>query len=79
MSRAKITIFLDPESLKQVDQLVQNGLFPSRSKLIRDAVAEKLLRLRRVRLTRECSKLQPEEEQAAAEEFFASEAEWPAY
>jgi len=79
MSSAKIAISLDPEALRQVDQLVEGGLFPSRSKLIQEAVAEKLLRLRRVRLARECARLQPSVEQAAAEEFFQGEAEWPEY
>ena len=79
MSSAKIAISLDPEALKQVDQLVEGGLFPSRSKLIQDAVAEKLQRLRRIRLARECAKLQRPVEQAAAEEFFRAEAEWPEY
>ena len=79
MSSAKIAISLDPEALKQVDQLVEGGLFPSRSKLIQDAVAEKLGRLRRVRLAHECSKLEPSEEQAEAEERYRGESEWPAY
>lgn len=79
MSSAKVAISLDPEALKQVDQLVERGLFPSRSKLIQDAVAEKLRRLGRVRLAEECFKLQPSTEQAAAEEFFRGEAEWPEY
>ena len=79
MSSAKIAISLDPEALRQVDQLVNGGAFPSRSKLIQDAVSEKLQRLRRVRLAQECAKLQPLAEQAAAEEFFSSEAEWPEY
>ncbi|HYU32971.1 MAG TPA: ribbon-helix-helix domain-containing protein [Thermoanaerobaculia bacterium] len=79
MSSAKIAISLDPEALKQVDQLVEGGLFPSRSKLIQDAVAEKLLRLRRVRLARECAKLERHAEQSAAEELFCGEAEWPEY
>jgi Arc/MetJ-type ribon-helix-helix transcriptional regulator len=79
MSSAKIAISLDPEALKQVDQLVERGLFPSRSRLIQDAVSEKLQRLRRVRLAQECAKLQPAEEKAAAEEFFQGEAEWPEY
>ncbi|HEX6902411.1 MAG TPA: ribbon-helix-helix domain-containing protein [Thermoanaerobaculia bacterium] len=78
MSSAKIAISLDLESLRQLDRLVEDGLFPSRSKLIQDAVAEKLQRLRRVRLATECGKLQ-EEEQAVAEERFAGEAEWPEY
>jgi Arc/MetJ-type ribon-helix-helix transcriptional regulator len=79
MSSAKIAISLDPEALRQVDQLVEGGLFPSRSKLIQDAVAEKLQRLRRIRLAQECAKLQPVAEQAAAEELFRGEAEWPEY
>lgn len=79
MSSAKIAISLDPEALRQVDQLVNGGLFPSRSKLIQDAVAEKLERLRRIRLARECAKLQPAVEQAAAEEVFRGEVEWPEY
>lgn len=36
-------------------------------------------RLRRVRLTKECAKLQRPEEQAAAEEVFHGEADWPEY
>ena len=79
MSSAKIAISLDPEALKQVDQLVEGGLFSSRSKLIQDAVAEKLQRLRRVRLAQECAKLQPLAERAAIEERFRGEAEWPEY
>jgi len=79
MSSAKVAISLDPDALKQVDALVDRGVFPSRSKLIQDAVAEKLLRLRRVRLAQECAKLQPSVERAAAEEFFQSETEWPEY
>jgi len=79
MSSAKIAISLDPQALKQMDQLVEGGLFPSRSKLIQDAVSEKLQRLRRVRLAQECAKLQPAVEKTAAEEFFQGEAEWPEY
>jgi Arc/MetJ-type ribon-helix-helix transcriptional regulator len=79
MSSAKVAISLDPEALKQVDQLVERGLFPSRSRLIQDAVAEKLQRLGRVRLALECAKLQPAAEQAAAEEFLDGETEWPEY
>lgn len=79
MSSAKIAISLDPEALRQVDQLVEGGVFPSRSKLIQDAVAEKLQRLRRVRLAQECAKLQLFAERAAAEERFQGEVEWPEY
>jgi uncharacterized protein len=79
MNGAKIAISLDSEALKQVDQLVEEGLFPSRSRLIQDAVAEKLQRVRQARLARECAKLQLSIEQAAAEELFRGEAEWPEY
>jgi Arc/MetJ-type ribon-helix-helix transcriptional regulator len=79
MSSAKVAISLDPDSLREVDELVNRGVFPSPSKLIQDAVAEKLQRLRRVRLSRECAKLKPEEERAAAEEQLAGEVEWPEY
>lgn len=79
MNSAKVAISLDPDSLREVDELVSRGVFPSRSKLIQDAVAEKLQRLRRVRLARECAKLKPEEERVAAEEQFAGEVEWPEY
>ena len=79
MSSAKIAISLDPEALRQMDQLVDGGVFPSRSRLIQDAVAEKLQRLRRVRLAEECAKLQRPAEQEAAEELFRGEAEWPEY
>ena len=79
MSSAKIAISLDARALKEVDQLVEGGHFPSRSRLIQDAVAEKLQRLRRVRLAQECAKLKPSIEQAAAEERFQGEAEWPVY
>jgi Arc/MetJ-type ribon-helix-helix transcriptional regulator len=79
MSSAKIAISLDPEALQRVDQLVAGGLFPSRSKLIQDAVNEKVQRLQKVRLAQECAKLDRPAEQAAAEEFFRGEAEWPEY
>ncbi|NJL27515.1 MAG: CopG family transcriptional regulator [Thermoanaerobaculia bacterium] len=79
MSAAKIAISLDPTALQHVDRLVEQGLFPSRSRLIQTAVAEKLDRLRHGQLARECAKLSPVEEQTAAEEFFAGEVEWPEY
>lgn len=79
MSSAKVAISLHPDSLKQVDQLVQSGVFPSRSKLIQDAVEEKLQRIRRFRLSQECAKLDRSAEQAEADEVFSGEAEWPEY
>ncbi|HEX6901186.1 MAG TPA: hypothetical protein VF789_15785 [Thermoanaerobaculia bacterium] len=48
-------------------------------KLIQDTVTEKLRRLKRVRLTQECAKLQPTSEKIETEERLQGEAEWPEY
>ena len=79
MPAAKIAVSLDPEALKEMDRLVEHGVFPSRSRLIQDAVGEKLQRMRRVRLAQECAKLDKAAEQRAAEEFLPSEVPWPEY
>ena len=55
-------------------------VFRSRSNAIQVAIQEKIERLDRTRLARECAKLDPREEQALAEEGMAQElAQWPAY
>jgi hypothetical protein len=52
----------------------------NRSKAIQEAVAEKLMRIEKSSLARECEKLNPEFEQSLAEEGFLSELEqWPEY
>jgi Arc/MetJ-type ribon-helix-helix transcriptional regulator len=79
MPAAKIAVSLDPDALKEVDRLVEHGLFPSRSRLIQDALGEKLRRIRRVRLAQECAKLDKAAEQSAAEDYLPSEAQWPEY
>lgn len=80
MPRAKIAISLDESTLARVDRLVAARVFPSRSRIIETAVAEKLQRLEHGRLSRECAKLDPAYEKALAEEGLALEAgDWPAY
>jgi Arc/MetJ-type ribon-helix-helix transcriptional regulator len=79
MPAAKIAVSLDADVVKEVDRLVRRGLFPSRSSVIQDALADKLQRLRRVRLARECAKLDRAAERGAAEEFLPGEAAWPEY
>jgi Arc/MetJ-type ribon-helix-helix transcriptional regulator len=80
MSVAKIAVSLDESALVRVDRLVREGKFPSRSKLIQDAVAEKLERMGKTRLAAECAKLDPELERALAEEGLSEElATWPEY
>ena len=80
MQTAKIAITLDRAVLIQLDRLVTQQVFPSRSNAIQEAIVEKLERLERSRLARECAKLNPVAEQALAEEGLAQElAQWPEY
>ena len=54
--------------------------FTNRSQAIEEAVEEKLERLERTRLARECSKLDPTFEKAMAEEGLSEDlSEWPEY
>lgn len=67
-------------TLQQVDKLVQKSVYPNRSRVIQEAVAEKLARINRSRLARECGKLEPTEERALAEEGMSEEmSQWPTY
>ena len=80
MGRSKVAISLDKSTLNRLDKLVQKQVFPSRSQAIQEAVAEKLARLERSRLARECAKLDPAFEKALAEEGLSEDlAEWPEY
>jgi Arc/MetJ-type ribon-helix-helix transcriptional regulator len=73
MATAKIAISLDEGTVKRLDRLVKNRIFPSRSKVIQDAVEEKLNKMGKSRLARECAKLDPEFEKALAEEGLSCE------
>jgi len=73
MATAKIAISLDEGTVKRLDRLVKNRIFPSRSKVIQDAVEEKLNKMGKGRLARECAKLDPEFEKALAEEGLSYE------
>jgi len=80
MATEKIAISLNEGTVKRLDRLVKSRIFPSRSKVIQDAVEEKLKNLEKGRLARECAKLDPEFEKALAEEGLSAEAEqWPEY
>ncbi len=80
MGRAKIAITLDDRTVGRLDRLVQKKAYPNRSRAIEEAVQEKLDRLDRSRLAEECAKLDPDAEQALAEEGLSAEAgEWPEY
>ena len=80
MAASKIAITIDDRMLKQLDILVKSKFYPNRSKAIQQAVAEKLERLEKNRLSQECAKLDPAFEQSIAEEGFSAEMdEWPEY
>ncbi len=80
MRKAKIAVTLKKDTVKRVDQLVREQVYESRSRAVEEAVEEKLARLDRRRLVRECAKLDPDFEKAMAEEGIAAEAsEWPEY
>jgi len=80
MTVAKVAITLEESTLRRVDRLVQNLVYPNRSRIIQEAVAEKLARMDKSRLARECAKLDPNEERSLAEEGIAEEADqWPVY
>jgi Arc/MetJ-type ribon-helix-helix transcriptional regulator len=80
MPTAKIAVSLDRTTVEELDRLVKQGAFPSRSRAIQDAVQERLQRMKRNRLARECAKLEVEVESALAEEGMQLDAEqWPEY
>jgi Arc/MetJ-type ribon-helix-helix transcriptional regulator len=80
MPKAKVALTLDEQVLARLDRMVQGGVYPNRSQAVEAALREKLERLDRTRLARECAKLDPDLERALAEEGLAGDlAEWPAY
>ncbi len=80
MGAVKLAITMDEDLFKELDLLVKKKVFPSRSGLIREAVREKLERIRMERLAKECAKLDPDFEKALAEEGISMEVDgWPEY
>jgi metal-responsive CopG/Arc/MetJ family transcriptional regulator len=79
-TRAKVAISLDGQTLGRLDRLVKAQVFPNRSQAIQLAIDEKLARMDKSRLARECAKANPAHEKAMAEEGMPWElAEWPEY
>ncbi len=80
MPVAKIAISMKERTLRQLDRLVKEKAYRTRSEAIEKAVEEKLGRLERSRLARECAKLAPREETALVNlGLEADSAEWPEY
>jgi len=77
---AKITISLNPDLLQNIDLLVRGRVFASRSQAVQVALQEKMLRMGKTRLARECAKLEPIEEQSLADLGLGSDIDqWPTY
>jgi metal-responsive CopG/Arc/MetJ family transcriptional regulator len=80
MSAAEVAITMDEQLLRRLDRVVRQASFPSRSRMIQEAVEEKLIRMDRSRLARECAKLDRNEERRMAEQGLATEiSQWPQY
>jgi Arc/MetJ-type ribon-helix-helix transcriptional regulator len=80
MGKAKIAITLAEKTVKHLDKLVEEQVFANRSQAIQKAVDEKIERMGRDRLARECAKLDPAEEKQLAEEGLAEDlSKWPEY
>jgi Arc/MetJ-type ribon-helix-helix transcriptional regulator len=80
MPKAKVALTLDRDLLKEVDDLVDQKRFRNRSQAVESALADKLQRLARTRLARECAKLDPGEEKRLAEEGLDDLLDrWPEY
>ena len=80
MPTAKIAITIDHTLVEQLNTLVEKQIYPSRSRAIQEAIAEKLSKLNKSRLARECTKLDKNFEQSMAEEGLSMEmVSWPEY
>ena len=80
MRRNKVAITVNKNTLDRVDRLVRQHIFPSRSRAFEEDLEEKLERLDKSRLARECTKLDPAFEKSLAEEGLSGEInEWPEY
>ncbi len=80
MRTSKVTISLSHDVLQSLDRLVSSRVFASRSQAVQEAVQEKIGRISKTRLARECAKLDPLEDQALADLGLAAEADqWSAH
>ena len=80
MASVKVAITIEQETLRQIDALVAQRVFPNRSRAVQAALQEKLQRLAGTRLARECARLDSREERALADEGLAMDlASWPEF
>ena len=80
MATTKVAVSLDSELVDRLDRLVAERVFPSRSQAVQEAIRDKLDRLARTRLARECRRLNLNFERNLADEGLTKDAtEWPEY
>ncbi len=80
MNKRKIAITLNRQTVEDLDRYMKQHVFTNRSKTIQAEVREKIERLQRKRLSRECARLEPSSEKNLAEEGISGELEkWPDY
>ncbi len=80
MGKTKIAITLDEQYIAQLDTYVSKHIFQNRSQAIQEAVKEKLSRIKRTRLAKECAKLDPAFEKTIADEGLTEDlSQWPEY
>ena len=80
MNKAKIAVTIDQDIIERLDRFVRKHVFANRSRAIQEAVQEKLQRMERSRLARECAKLDPAFEKTMAEEGLTEDtSKWPKY
>lgn len=71
--RWNTAVTLDQRTLGEVDRLVRQRAYPNRSRVIEEALRDRLLCLKRSRLVQELAKLDPEAERSLAEEGLAED------
>lgn len=64
MAKTKVAVSIDTTLVRDVDRLIRSRQFANRSVAIETSLTEALVRLDRVRLARECAKLDPHHERA---------------
>ena len=84
MALTKVAVMLEQTTLVRLDELIKQKVFPTRNEAIQvavETVVDKLKRSeKRKRFEEECAKLDPQEEQAMAEEGMSGVLqEWPEY
>jgi Arc/MetJ-type ribon-helix-helix transcriptional regulator len=80
MPKSKIAITVESTVLAAVDDLVESGRFPNRSRAFEAAAEAEIGRAHHTRLAKACLDLDPAAERALADEGLGRDAAaWPAY